>query len=58
MQCADIAIIGGEKDFNLIRLASYINNNTNYKLNLILIGENQNLSYHLDLNDKKLLLNG
>lgn len=58
MQSADIAIIGGEKDFNLLRLATYITNHTDLKLNLILLGENEKFSFHFNLNKKELLLNG
>ena len=54
---ADIAIIGGEKDFNLIRLASYVNNQTSLKANLILFGENENYSFHFNLNKNLLFLN-
>ncbi|MCH2227109.1 MAG: hypothetical protein MK033_04985 [Candidatus Caenarcaniphilales bacterium] len=53
----DITIIGGEQDFNLIRLATYVSNNTELKLNLILFGENENHSFHYDLINKQLIFN-
>lgn len=57
MQNADIAIIGGEKDFNLLRLASYVSNKTELKMNLLLFGESENNSFHFDINNRKLYVN-
>ena len=57
MQSADIAIIGGEKDFNLLGLASYVTNHTDLKLNLILFGDSSAHAFHYDLNRNKLYLN-
>lgn len=58
MKEVDITIIGGEKDFNLLRLASQVSNETDLKLNLVLFGQNTCHSYHYDLNNNKLFLNG
>jgi hypothetical protein len=52
-----VAIIGGEKDFNLIRLATALADNK-IDLKLILFGDNSSHKFHYDLKAKQLLVNG
>jgi glutathione synthase/RimK-type ligase-like ATP-grasp enzyme len=52
-----VAIIGGEKDFNLIRLVTALADNK-IDLKLILFGDNSSHKFHYDLKAKQLLVNG